>query len=318
MKSLSSAISLMLISAILLLLPNLCASVPHVHKHHHGPKLFPRDNPSIPTAALSTTSSSLSTDYGFSLSGTASPCSGSNCATPTALPASVTCPASNGTAYISTAQNDHYNIICNVDFIGQNIYPFVLATSFDDCMTQCENFNIHNANYNTRCAGFVFAPERVNDADDCYLKSAFNSAVSATISLIGATTVTPTATSTVAAASTISSKSDPISNLLPRRGKISKLTHCRPQVLRQVSRPLRLLLGHPLSQHPFPALWHQQFRIQNQLQQTSRSRSLYQRYPTANYTAHLKTTLQASILTILQRHQSSSLRMFLHPGSTLI
>ncbi len=194
----------MLISAIILLLPTLCASVPHAHKHRHDLKLFARDSPSTTTAALTMISS---TDYGFSLSGTATPCSGSNCATPIALPPSVTCPSSNGTAYTSTPQDDHYTIICDIDFIGQNIYPFVLATSFDDCITQCEDFNLHSANGDTRCAGFVFAPERVNDADNCYLKSALNSAIPASISLVGATIGTSTATYTVTSASPISSKS---------------------------------------------------------------------------------------------------------------
>ena len=54
-------------------------------------------------------------------------------------------------------------------------------------MSQCETFNLEHQNSSNRCAGFVFAPERVRDADDCYLKSSLSSAVPATLSLIGAT-----------------------------------------------------------------------------------------------------------------------------------
>jgi hypothetical protein len=80
-----------------------------------------------------------------------------------------------------------YDAICGVDFIGQNIYPFLLTSSFEACMEQCDLVSQSDGDGVTQCVGFVYAPERSHDVDDCYLKSALNSAVPATISLLGAT-----------------------------------------------------------------------------------------------------------------------------------
>ncbi|RMZ79625.1 hypothetical protein DV737_g3326, partial [Chaetothyriales sp. CBS 132003] len=80
---------------------------------------------------------------------------------------------------------EKYSIICNVDFPGQNIFPFLKVASFNQCKSKCEEYD--GSNDGISCAGFVFAPERVNGADDCYLKSSLDYPMSATISLVGAT-----------------------------------------------------------------------------------------------------------------------------------
>ncbi|RMZ84152.1 hypothetical protein DV738_g550, partial [Chaetothyriales sp. CBS 135597] len=80
-----------------------------------------------------------------------------------------------------------YSIICNVDFPGQDILPFLKVASFDECKVKCDEYT--DSDNGNVCAGFVFAPERVNvGADDCYLKSSLNNPMSATIDLVGATT----------------------------------------------------------------------------------------------------------------------------------
>jgi hypothetical protein len=194
----------MLISAILLLLANICASAPHAHKNYHENKLFARTPLSATTSSPTVASSGLLDIYATFLSGSASPCSQTACATASPSHSLNKCPTENNTSYSLKPGVDTYTVICDVDFVSQNIYPFVLATSFEACLTQCEEFNLKSANGGPRCAGFVYAPERVNDTDDCYLKSALNSAVPATISLIGATigTATSAATSLTISATT--------------------------------------------------------------------------------------------------------------------
>ncbi|KAI1629112.1 hypothetical protein EDD37DRAFT_37068 [Exophiala viscosa] len=129
-----------------------------------------------------------------------SPCFNGHCATDTPLPEILPCYAANGTTF-NEESSTNYTLICDIDFPGQNIYPFVLAGSFDDCLAQCEKYNAEN-NSASHCAGFVFAPERVNDSDDCYLKSSLIDPLPATIHLVGATVATPTPTCTPETAKT--------------------------------------------------------------------------------------------------------------------
>lgn len=146
----------------------------------------------------------------------ATPCTGSSsetdCVTATATgtafisshpfsPIPVPCAAANGTQLVGVGDSSHvYTIICDIDFPAEaNIYPFVPAGSFDECLMQCEIWNgrqqhdqqKQNASGNAHyCAGFVFAPERIHMGDNCYLKSSVNEPGSATIHLVGATLVT--------------------------------------------------------------------------------------------------------------------------------
>jgi hypothetical protein len=173
------AASLMLIATILSFL-NLCAGKPlliHKHRRFHG--LAGRD---VATAASSTTI------YYASATAAATPCSGADCTAATPVSINLNCGAANGTTYTKVPEMDNYTMICNIDFPAQNIYPFVLAGSFEECLSQCEKVNHQDTG--THCAGFVFAPERIGDADDCYLKPSLNQPNPATISLIGATLTT--------------------------------------------------------------------------------------------------------------------------------
>ena len=71
------------------------------------------------------------------------------------------------------------------------------------------NYNIHLST-GPRCSGFVFAPDRIHDADDCYLKSTLDHPSSATIHLVGATIVpsSPSIAISQAAALATNSRSD--------------------------------------------------------------------------------------------------------------
>ena len=160
-----------------------CAT--HGYKHHHDDKVIARATTSPLTLAVSGAAQASSLSL---IQGTATPCSGSACIT--AVPTWLNiCPAGNGTAWTEFATAQNYTIICDVDFPAQNIYPFVLARSFQECMAQCESYNAKNPEGDIHCEGFVFAPDRVGSSDDCYLKSSLDRPSSATIRLNGATRV---------------------------------------------------------------------------------------------------------------------------------
>ena len=87
-------------------------------------------------------------------------------------------------------------MLCDTDFFAQDIYPFTLEKSFENCLNSCERYNTEHGD--GRCVGFVFAPDRSDLDNDCYLKSSMNNATyPATIHLIGASMVSATTTSTI-------------------------------------------------------------------------------------------------------------------------
>lgn len=169
---------------------DLSASHPHDFEHSHH-ALAGRDR-----TASTTKYPIRAKAHGTSLQADpATPCSGVHCTTATALPGSLACSEANGTVFVDASKSTKYTLICDIDFPSQNIYPFVLASSFDDCLAQCESYN-QNSTTESRCAGFVFAPDRLHDADDCYLKSSLDNPLSATIHLVGATVVPSASTCT--------------------------------------------------------------------------------------------------------------------------
>jgi len=89
-----------------------------------------------------------------------------------------------------------WTMLCDTDFFAQDLYPFLLAKSFENCLNYCEAYNKEHGE--GRCAGFVFAPERSNLDDDCYLKSSLDNAIyPATLHLLGAALLSNTVTSAV-------------------------------------------------------------------------------------------------------------------------
>ncbi|KAK5418548.1 hypothetical protein LTR06_002298 [Exophiala xenobiotica] len=177
----------MLLICVFLSLFHLSTSHPHGHYYFHA--LAGRELPT-PTTKYPVPAKDIVT------ASPVSPCFiNGNCAPDLPPPEQLSCYAANSTTFIDNG--DNYTMICDIDFPGQNIYPFILAGSFDDCLAQCETYNQNNVP-GSRCAGFVFAPERTKDADDCYLKSSLNSPLPATIHLVGATVATPTSTCTTA------------------------------------------------------------------------------------------------------------------------
>ena len=158
--------------------PATCAAQPHAHKHH-AHHVAGRDD------ATQTVATAPTTILPTSLA-PVTPCSTtSGCVSPI-KPTS--CPDINGWPFTEVPEMDMWTITCDIDYPEQNIYPFYLAGSYYDCLLECENHNKNNAQ--PPCAGFVFAPERVSDGDDCYLKYSLNNPASATIHLVGATLAT--------------------------------------------------------------------------------------------------------------------------------
>ena len=173
MAKLSAAIGLMLVVSFLSTLVDFGEAQPHAHKHRDL-HLFDTDGQTTPTPRAP-----LSIDY----SSVVMPCTtGTNCVAPPDPPE---CPGVDGWPYTSTPEVANYTIICNTDFPGQNIYPFHMSATFEDCLLECD---VHNENgAQPPCVGFVFAPDRVADDNDCYLKYSLENQTSATIPLIGAT-----------------------------------------------------------------------------------------------------------------------------------
>lgn len=114
------------------------------------------------------------------------------------------CNAINGTNF-STGSNT-WTALCDTDFTGQDIYPFIRARDYVECMNHCESYNQENNAY--ICQGFVWAPDRSTLENDCYLKSGLNDPVyPATLHLVGASlwpTPAPTPAKQAVSASTTS------------------------------------------------------------------------------------------------------------------
>lgn len=122
-----------------------------------------------------------------------SPCSGTDCAAAEVVH-QLPCDEVNGTIF---AGNDTlWTMLCDTDFFEQDIFPFVLTKTFEECMQYCQNYNaVHGAG---KCAGYVFAPDRVNFTNSCYLKSSVNRVVyPSTIHLIAGVLRQTIATSTL-------------------------------------------------------------------------------------------------------------------------
>lgn len=180
----SFAISLMLMASIHLFVLAVSAKVDHQYLHSEELSITARDILYTPTA-------------------TVLPCTGKDCIT--ATPSSrLPCHQIDGIEI--AGNNSIWTILCDTDFFAQDIYPFILAKTFEECLRNCEDYNeIHGE---SKCAGFVFAPDRVNLDNSCYLKSGLNDMVSpATIHLIGASLHPLTATVTSLLPFPLSSKS---------------------------------------------------------------------------------------------------------------
>lgn len=165
-----------------------CLSFVHGATHHHRHRRHDKVIARAPTATVSLVTPTLSfSGDGSFLQGSAFPCTGSGCVTATPNSSDL-CPAGNETAWTDFPTAQDYTVVCDVDFSSaQNIYPFFLAASFEECMVECETYNAKKTNGRTRCEGFVFAPERLHTDNNCYLKSSPDHPFPATISLIGAT-----------------------------------------------------------------------------------------------------------------------------------
>ncbi|KEF58545.1 uncharacterized protein A1O9_06471 [Exophiala aquamarina CBS 119918] len=116
--------------------------------------------------------------------GSAASCSDGRCIGSTDTITYQLCDSFNETTVNDPNNSRNIHILCDVDFLGQDIYPFILAQSFDECHACCNSFN--KISNDTKCLGFLFAPERVNGTDDCYLKSSLHNPTPTEIQLIGA------------------------------------------------------------------------------------------------------------------------------------
>lgn len=104
------------------------------------------------------------------------------------------CPNTNGTTFTSAA-GVSYQTICNVNIPGQDL-PFESVANFTACVAACDSINAQAGQ--DRCLAAIFTPNRVNDANDCYLKYATNQATTVTMLVEGAILMPNTITFAVA------------------------------------------------------------------------------------------------------------------------
>ena len=117
----------------------------------------------------------------FQLGPLPDPKSSSSASAASATASTDVCPASNGTIYTS-AQGQNYKIICDIDYLNNDL-RFILASSFDDCVQQCDTYNTQPSG-GSGCVGALFVPSRLSDQNDCYLKSTVNDPSSAQLSMV--------------------------------------------------------------------------------------------------------------------------------------
>lgn len=176
MKTTYPAVGLMLATVLLSVYVNLCNAWPHAHKHDSF-HITRRDG--APSATASATPlKDLSTIM---------PCSTTSGCVSVASDAPLPCTGLNGFPYENGPELSNWTITCDIDYPDQNIFPFYEVPDFLSCLRQCESHNLKNLQ--PPCAGFVFAPGRIDDANDCYLKYGLDSPQPATIHLIGATSI---------------------------------------------------------------------------------------------------------------------------------
>lgn len=172
MKLPAFSVSLMAMGLVCLSIFEGSVSYPHLHFNALAGREASTSPTKYPIAGKGTASSSHAKS--------ATSCSSGNCIESTDPTTYEICDGTGETVL----HDQDLTILCNVDFPAQDIYPFILAGSYDECYAHCNSFNqISNT---AKCMGFVFAPGRMNGADNCYLKSSLNDPTPALIELLGA------------------------------------------------------------------------------------------------------------------------------------
>lgn len=99
--------------------------------------------------------------------------------------------------------NVTYRALCNVDFPGQDIFPFLLVPSLEDCISACDTYNNMLTTGTPPCLGVVFVGGRIGSLNDCYRKYGTAGATSGTVPMVAAVTSVIVASVDTASKSTI-------------------------------------------------------------------------------------------------------------------
>lgn len=177
-----------LINVLFLLLVNLVTAQPsghghkvmHSHHYHTSRSVFGRGNnnsASFVAETIGIQSASPRSDVTRSIS------LASDLPTAIAVSSSV-CTTNNDKN--ATVGNLTYKGLCDLDFPGQDIFPFILARSFEECIASCDHYNTVRKGVGSGCLGVVFVPGRISSSDDCYRKYSLNNATSASVPMIAA------------------------------------------------------------------------------------------------------------------------------------
>ena len=97
----------------------------------------------------------------------------------------VKCPSDNGTLFAS--QKVQYDLLCDIDLLGENIYPCKKADSFEACLQTCGAYN-DQPGIQDVSIGMVFTLDRLGPGytDSCYLKHSLVTPVSVSFAPVAA------------------------------------------------------------------------------------------------------------------------------------
>ncbi|KAL9611503.1 MAG: hypothetical protein Q9167_003862 [Letrouitia subvulpina] len=146
----------------------------HHFTRHHGPHHHPKHDQAtphpVPHSSIQQRTLSVRQDGGyesFVIGGFNQPTTSSlSTSAATIIPSSI-CPGNDGIVFQSVS-GITYQTVCGLNF-EDNIMPFLSVDSFESCIQKCDAYNYDN--HRVECVAALFVPSRINNEDDCYLKS---------------------------------------------------------------------------------------------------------------------------------------------------
>lgn len=146
----------------------------HQFTRHHGPHHHPKHDQAtahpVPHSSTQQPTLSVRQDGGyesFVIGGINQPTTASVSTSAASIIPSSICPGNDGVVFQSIS-GITYQTVCGLNF-EDNIMPYLSVDSFESCIQKCDAHNYEN--HRVECVAALFVPGRINNEDDCYLKS---------------------------------------------------------------------------------------------------------------------------------------------------
>lgn len=140
------------------------------HGSHHHPKHDQATAQLVPRSSTQQPTLSVRQDGGyesFVIGGINQPTAAAVSTSAASIVPSSTCPGDDGVVFQSIS-GITYQTVCGLNF-EDNIMPYLSVDSFESCIQKCDAHNYDN--HRVECVAALFVPSRINNEDDCYLKS---------------------------------------------------------------------------------------------------------------------------------------------------